>query len=105
MGRCPRALAEAETVFDDVGSPGWAAEARSELARVGARRPSPSGELTPTERQVAELAAEGRSNKEIARVLHVTVSTVEAHLSRAYAKLGVRSRSQLASRLTAASRP
>jgi len=72
---------------------------------VGARRPSPSGELTPTERQVAELAAEGRSNKEIARVLHVTVSTVEAHLSRAYAKLGVRSRSQLASRLTAASRP
>ena len=72
---------------------------------MGARRPSPSGELTPTERQVAELAAEGRSNKEIARVLHVTVSTVEAHLSRAYAKLGVRSRSQLASRLTAASRP
>jgi DNA-binding NarL/FixJ family response regulator len=54
---------------------------------------------------VAELAAEGRSNKEIARVLHVTVSTVEAHLSRVYAKLGVRSRSQLASRLPAASRP
>jgi DNA-binding NarL/FixJ family response regulator len=54
---------------------------------------------------VAELAAEGRSNKEIARVLHVTVSTVEAHLSRAYAKLGVRSRAQLASRLPTASRP
>jgi hypothetical protein len=45
------------------------------------------------------LAAEGRSNKEIARALHVTVSTVEAHLSRAYAKLGVRSRSQLPGRL------
>ena len=104
-GAARAALAEAEAVFDDVGSPGWAAEARSELARVGARRPSPSGELTPTERQVAELAAEGRSNKEIARVLHVTVSTVEAHLSRAYAKLGVRSRAQLANRLPTSSRP
>jgi DNA-binding NarL/FixJ family response regulator len=81
---------------------GWAAEARSELARVGARRPSPAGELTPAEQRVAELAAKGSSNKEIARTLHVTVSTVEAHLSRAYAKLGVRSRSQLASRLSSA---
>jgi DNA-binding NarL/FixJ family response regulator len=104
-GAARTALQEAETVFDRVGSPGWAAEARSELARVGARRPSPSGELTPTERHVAELAAGGRSNKEIARVLHITVSTVEAHLSRAYAKLGVRSRAQLASRLPAADLP
>jgi DNA-binding CsgD family transcriptional regulator len=61
--------------------------------------------LAPAGPQILELAAEGRSNKEIARVLHVTVSTVEAHLSRVYAKLGVRSRSQLASRLPAASRP
>ena len=45
---------------------GWAEEARSELARVGARRPAPSGELTPAERRVVELAAEGRANKEIA---------------------------------------
>jgi DNA-binding CsgD family transcriptional regulator len=104
-GAARTALQEAETVFHGVGSPGWAAEARSDLARVGARRPSPSGGLTPTEQHVAELAAEGRSNKEIARVMHVTVSTVEAHLSRVYAKLGVRSRSQLASRLPAASRP
>ena len=104
-GAARAALQEAETVFHRMGSPGWATEAQSELARVGARRPSPSGELTPTERHVAELAAEGRSNKEIARALHVTVSTVEAHLSRAYAKLGLRSRSQLVSRLPAASRP
>ena len=48
---------------------------------------------------MAELAAGGSSNKEIARILHVTVSTVEAHLSRAYAKLGVRSRAQLGGRL------
>jgi DNA-binding NarL/FixJ family response regulator len=92
-------LQEAVAVFGRLGSPGWAAEARSELARVGARRPSPFGELTPAERRVAELAADGCSNKEIARTLHVTASTVEAHLSRAYVKLGVRSRSQLAGRV------
>jgi DNA-binding CsgD family transcriptional regulator len=44
---------------------------------------------------------QGRANKEIARALHVTVHTVEAHLSHAYAKLGVRSRTQLAGRLAA----
>ena len=55
--------------------------------------------MTPTEERVARLAAEGRSNKEIARTLFVTVHTVEAHLSKAYAKLGIRSRTQLAGRL------
>jgi DNA-binding NarL/FixJ family response regulator len=94
------ALQQAVTAFDGMGAPGWADEARSELARVGARRPTPSGELTSAERGVVELAAEGRANKEIARALHVTVHTVEVHLSRAYAKLGVRSRAQLASRLS-----
>ena len=54
------------------------------------------GELTPTEQRVAELATEGLSNKEIAQALFVTVNTVEAHLSHAYAKLGIRSRAQLA---------
>jgi DNA-binding CsgD family transcriptional regulator len=101
-GAARKALQEAAATFDRLGSPGWAAEARSELARVGARRPSPAGELTLAEQRVAELAAKGSSNKEIARTLHVTVSTVEAHLSRAYAKLGVRSRSQLAGRLSSA---
>src|SRR5260370_15301346 len=101
-GAARKALQVAVAAFERLGSPGWAAEARSEQARVGARRPGPAGELTPTEQRVAELAADGRSNKEIARTLHVTVSTVEAHLSRAYAKLGVRSRSQLAGRLSSA---
>ena len=68
---------------------------------MGARRPSAHGELTTSERRVAELAIQGRANKEIARALHVTVHTVEAHLTHAYAKLGVHSRTQLARRLSA----
>jgi DNA-binding CsgD family transcriptional regulator len=94
-------LEQAASAFDELGSPGWAEEARSELSRVGARRPRPAGELTPAERRVAELAAEGLANKEIAQALFVTVKTVEAHLSHAYEKLGVRSRTQLARRFSA----
>lgn len=92
-------LERAVAAFDELGSPGWADEARAQLARVGGRRPRQDDDgLTPSEQRVAELAADGRSNKEIARTLYVTVHTVEVHLSRAYAKLGVRSRTQLAGR-------
>ncbi|HET9242987.1 MAG TPA: AAA family ATPase [Gaiella sp.] len=93
-----RAAAEA---FDALGSPGWAALARADLERVGARRPSREGELSAAERRVAELAAGGSTNKEIAQALVVTVSTVEYHLSKIYAKLGIRSRGQLRARLGA----
>ena len=98
-GRAREALERAAASFDELGSAAWAEAARSELARVGARRPAQVGELTATERQVAELAAEGMSNKAIATRLVVTVSTVEFHLSRTYAKLGIRSRAQIAGRL------
>jgi DNA-binding CsgD family transcriptional regulator len=67
---------------------------------VGARRRTPSGELTPAERRVVELASDGSSNKEIALALFISVRTVEAHLRNAYTKLGVRSRAQLARRLS-----
>jgi DNA-binding CsgD family transcriptional regulator len=99
-GAARETLERAAAAFDELGSPGWAEAARSELGRVGARRPSPAGELTPAERGVAELAAQGLTNKEIAQMLVVSVSTVEFHLSNTYAKLGVRSRTELASRLT-----
>jgi DNA-binding CsgD family transcriptional regulator len=99
-GAARSALEMATTAFEQLGSNGWAEQARLELDRVGARRPSATGELTATERRVADLAATGSSNKEIARALYVTVHTVEAHLSHAYAKLGVRSRGQLAGRLS-----
>jgi DNA-binding NarL/FixJ family response regulator len=99
-GAARGSLEDAVAAFEQLGSGGWAEEARSELARVGARRPSPTGQLTPTEQRIAELAASGRSNKQIAQELYVTVHTVETHLSHAYAKLGVRSRTQLAGRLS-----
>jgi DNA-binding CsgD family transcriptional regulator len=55
--------------------------------------------LTATERRVAELAAVGHSNDEIAGLASISVKTVEANLTRVYRKLGVRSRHQLGSRL------
>ena len=76
----------------------WADKARGELRRIGGRRP-PDEALTEAERHVAALAADGRHNKEIAAEMFIAVSTVEAHLSRAYRKLGVRSRTELATRL------
>jgi DNA-binding CsgD family transcriptional regulator len=82
--------------FEALGSRGWTQDARAELERVGARRSATKGGLTATERRVAELAVEGLANKEIARTLVVTVNTVEFHLRNAYAKLGIRSRVQLA---------
>jgi DNA-binding CsgD family transcriptional regulator len=93
------ALANAAAAFDRLGSPGWAELARAEQERVAGRRPGASGELTHSERRVVELAASGLANKQIAATLFVSVHTVEVHLARAYAKLGVRSRTQLAARL------
>ncbi|MDX8151553.1 AAA family ATPase [Patulibacter brassicae] len=76
--------------------------AASELRRLGARLPAAlrvageRGELTEREEQVAELVAAGRSNKEVAKLLFLSPKTVEHTLSRVYAKLGVRSRTELA---------
>jgi DNA-binding NarL/FixJ family response regulator len=59
--------------------------------------------LTKREREVAELVADGRSAREIARQLHIGQRTVETHVARAYAKLGVRSRIELILRCAASS--
>src|SRR5215210_7860648 len=93
------ALEQALVVFEELGAPLWAERARAELARVGGR-PAATGELTPTERRIAALAAEGHSNKEIAAALFVTPKTVGTQLSRIYRKVGVHSRTELARRLT-----
>jgi DNA-binding NarL/FixJ family response regulator len=72
---------------------------RTELHAAGARPRSTAlsglAALTPSEHRVAQLAAEGRSNREIAQTLYVTPKTVELHLSRSYRKLGVTSRKEL----------
>jgi DNA-binding CsgD family transcriptional regulator len=90
-------LGAALALFDELEAPLWARKARAELRRVSGRRPAAVA-LTEAERRVAALAAQGRKNKEIATELYVSVATVEAHLSRVYRKLGVRSRTELASR-------
>jgi DNA-binding NarL/FixJ family response regulator len=92
-------LEEALAVFDELGARLWSQRARVGLERTGGA--GGSGELSPTERRVAELVAEGRTNKEVAQALFVSVKTVEANLSRIYHKMGVRSRSELTRRIAA----
>ena len=91
-------LEQALAIFERLGAPLWAEKARSELARIGGRAPA-RGELTEAERRIAALVAEGRTNREVAAALFVTEHTVEGALTRAYRKLGVRSRTELAHRL------
>jgi DNA-binding CsgD family transcriptional regulator len=92
------ALEGALALFDGLGARLWSAKTTAELARIGGRPPATGG-LTPTERRVAELAAQGRTNREVAALLFLSAKTVAAHLTSAYAKLGVRSRTELAHRL------
>ena len=94
-GAARDSLAAARAGFEQLGCPGWAQAAAAELDRISGRRATPGG-LTPGERRVAELVAAGLSNKQVAEQLHVSVHTVEAHLSQVYAKLGTGSRTQLA---------
>jgi DNA-binding CsgD family transcriptional regulator len=92
------ALREALALFDQTGAPLWAQAARAEVGRAGERSGEP-GELTATERRIAELAASGLSNQEVAERAFLTVKGVEANLTRAYRKLGIRSRGGLAGAL------
>ncbi len=88
-------LEEARTTFAGLGAEAWTKRAEAELARLGGRASS-RWELTASERSVAELAALGHTNREIADRLVLSVRTVESHLGSAYRKLNVRSRVQLA---------
>ena len=92
-------LAEALELAVRCGARRLAARAREELKATGARprREWRTGveALTPSELRIVRLAAEGRTNREIAHELYVTLKTVEGHLSRAYTKLGIEGRAQL----------
>jgi DNA-binding CsgD family transcriptional regulator len=89
------ALAE----FTRLGATAWADRSRAEIGRLGGRAPSPTT-LTESERRIAERVAAGMTNKEVAAALFLTVSTIEAALWKIYRKLDVRSRSELAAKLT-----
>ena len=99
-GAARDALERSETIFNELGAQLWAEKATAELRRISGRRRG-SASLTETEERVARLAAIGRSNKQIAAELLISVHTVGAHLSQVYRKLGISSRSELASTLTA----
>jgi len=92
-------LARALELAARCGARPLAARARDELRAAGARprRPWRTGvdALTPSELRVARLAADGRSNREIAGELYVTLKAIEGHLAHAYAKLGIEGRDQL----------
>ena len=91
-------LHEALGTFEAVGAPLWTTRARTELARINVTS-TDGTELTPSEQRVAEQAAAGLSNRDIAAALFMSRKTVEMNLSRVYRKLGIRSRAQLHARL------
>jgi DNA-binding NarL/FixJ family response regulator len=87
-------LTEALQTFEHLGASLWAQRARAEVSRTTAGRDR-TNVLTPSEQRVAELAASGMTNREIAASLFVSAKTVEANLSQVYRKLGIRSRAEL----------
>ncbi len=98
-------LNRALALFDGLGARPWAARASAELAASGVKDQrftmAPTAamrlkELSPQELQVARIAARGQNNIEVAAALFVSRKTVEAHLTRVYRKLGIRSRTELA---------
>jgi DNA-binding CsgD family transcriptional regulator len=101
-GGAVAALTEAEAAFHAMGARRRRDEAVRELRRLGRRVPRPAvrdeaaGPLTAREREIAGLVAAGRTNREIAEQLVLSTRTIEAHLRNIYAKLGVRSRVELA---------
>jgi DNA-binding CsgD family transcriptional regulator len=96
-------LRTAHTMFQNIGADGFAVQAASELRASGerarARTPETELDLTPQETRVAALAGDGATNSEIAAQLFISPGTVEYHLAKVFRKLGITSRTQLASQL------
>ena len=103
-GPSREALNQALRICEGLGASLWVEKTRSELARIGGRAQGLNA-LTETESQVAELAAAGLTNREVASRLFLSVSTVESNLRRTYRKLGIRSRAELSSKLTRSGTP
>ena len=98
-------LREAHDTFVSLGLQPWADRARAELRASGERTPEPSNTvrhaLSPQELQIAQLAAAGLSNREIADRLFLSHRTIGSHLYRIFPKLGVTARAQLRDALPA----
>ena len=97
------ALEAAIDIFDRVGAPAWSERAHRELVRVG-RRPNAPTALTATELQVAELAARGLTNRQVAEQAFLSPKTVDNVLGRVYRKLAIGSRAQLGAMMATGSR-
>ena len=91
-------LRDALAAFENLGTTLWAERARTELAGAKPRARAQEG-LTAAERRVAELAASGMTNRDVAATLFISAKTVEATLARVYRKLGIRSRAELGRQL------
>lgn len=92
-------LRDALTTFEQLGTTLWAGRVRAELAGATPRvRVGTPDALTPAEQRVAELAAEGMTNRDVAAKLFISAKTVEATLARVYRKLNIRSRAELGQR-------
>ncbi len=98
-----RYLRSAQTTFDLIGAPSWAEQARAELRAAGERAvpaaPAALSTLSPQELQIAQLAAQGLSNREIGQRLYLSPRTIGSHLYRIFPKLGITSRVELVARL------
>lgn len=93
--RAARTFLEAALeTFEELGTPLWSARAQAELARAGGTYGT-TATLTPTEERVVHLVAEGKTNREVAGEMFISVKTVEANLTRIFHKLGIRSRAEL----------
>jgi DNA-binding NarL/FixJ family response regulator len=100
---CER-LTEALGAFTELQVDLYAERATAELAAAGVRTPGRTAEpittLTPQERQISLLVAEGLTNREVATRLFISTNTVETHMRHMFTKLGVRSRTELARKIT-----
>jgi DNA-binding CsgD family transcriptional regulator len=96
-------LREARDVFDAIGASSWGDHARSELRASGERSrrrvPEARDQLTAQELQIAQLAADGLSNREIGQRLYLSHRTISTHLYRVFPKLGITSRGELSAAL------
>ncbi|WP_260758009.1 LuxR family transcriptional regulator [Mycobacterium sp. SMC-8] len=92
-------LNAAMQTFEELGTPLWARRTQAELARAVVAPSEDLSQLTPSEQRVAEMAATGATNKDIAAAMFISAKTVEHNLTKIYRKLGISSRAELGRRI------